>query len=54
MTRIGSESSAAHRSPGWAALLILPVAISAWWLFGTLDLLGAPAWSILVKQVNAQ
>ncbi len=52
MTKIRSESSTARRSPGWVALLILPAAIAAWWLFGTLDLQRAPAWSILVKQVH--
>lgn len=52
MTKIDAEPSAARRSPGWAALLILPAAFAAWWLFGTLDLQRAPAWSILVKQVH--
>jgi hypothetical protein len=52
MTKLGSERFAARRSPGWAALLILPVAFAAWWLFGTLDLHRAPSWSILVQQVD--
>jgi hypothetical protein len=39
----------AGRSP-WVTLLVLPAAIAAWWLFGTLDLGGAPAWNIRVTQ----
>jgi len=35
-----------------AALLVLPAAFAAWWLFGTLDLNRAPAWNILVKQAE--
>jgi len=38
--------------PGRAALLVLPAAFAACWLFATLDLNRAPSWNILLKQTG--
>ena len=35
-----------------AALLALPTALAAWWLFGTVDLNRAPCWSLLVQPIE--
>jgi hypothetical protein len=36
-----------------AALLVLPAAVAAWWLFATLDLNRAPSWNIRVTERDA-
>jgi hypothetical protein len=53
VTKTEGKASAARRSPGWAALLVLPAAFAVWWIFGTLDLQRAPSWNVLVKQPEA-
>ncbi len=53
VTNAGGKTSPARRPPGRIALLVLPAAFAAWWLFGTLDLQRAPSWNVLVKHPQA-